>query len=450
MALTAIGASLIGAGISAAGNVASSAAGNVRSQKKWEKRQNYLERQQQRAEQRQFDYNKQLQDYAYEKNLEQWNLENAYNAPTAQMQRLMGAGLNPNLIYGDGGAAMAANSPTLQIGDVGSGTSNVAPYSADNFGGAFDYVGAAGLAIQSRLADAEIEKKNAETLGLLSDADFKNASFNLRLEDLAEGIANKVAGTENLQADTTGKEIANDTNLKLQPTKIAQAEQDLENTKKQGWNLDKMGKLLDSQVRKTKLEGDLLKVQKRIADLDEKIKKVDASNAQELMDLRKQRENSAIRLANNQADLVQKEWSYYDSKTRAELALSAAETLNRKAFAGLADSRKGYQDFVNKMNEILLDPTKETDAKTYWSALLLKNLDETSFMDVLKYVTDVVSDDSSSAGSDEKKNDSVKLNDSDLQKVAAHMYKWYNDHQSATDAEKAAERQRFIDEMLGN
>lgn len=33
-------------------------------------------------------------------NLKMWNLQNAYNTPSAQMQRFAEAGLNPNLIYG--------------------------------------------------------------------------------------------------------------------------------------------------------------------------------------------------------------------------------------------------------------------------------------------------------------------------------------------------------------
>lgn len=38
--------------------------------------------------------------------LEQWNRQNAYDSPAAQMQRLKDAGLNPNLLYGDMTAAI--------------------------------------------------------------------------------------------------------------------------------------------------------------------------------------------------------------------------------------------------------------------------------------------------------------------------------------------------------
>lgn len=69
-----------------------------------------------------------LAQYKYDKDLEQWNRENAYNTPTAQMQRYADAGLNPNLIYGQGSSGNASggvsyDAPNLQAytnyGDMG-------------------------------------------------------------------------------------------------------------------------------------------------------------------------------------------------------------------------------------------------------------------------------------------------------------------------------------------
>ncbi len=40
------------------------------------------------------------QNLANSQNIEFWNMQNAYNDPSAQMARLKQAGLNPNLIYG--------------------------------------------------------------------------------------------------------------------------------------------------------------------------------------------------------------------------------------------------------------------------------------------------------------------------------------------------------------
>ena len=55
--------------------------------------------------------NKQLAEYEWNKNLEMWNLQNQYNSPAAQMQRYKAAGLNPNLIYGQGNSGNATSLP---------------------------------------------------------------------------------------------------------------------------------------------------------------------------------------------------------------------------------------------------------------------------------------------------------------------------------------------------
>lgn len=55
--------------------------------------------------------NKELAEYAYSKDLEMWNLQNAYNSPQEQMKRFKEAGLNPNLIYGQGSSGNATTMP---------------------------------------------------------------------------------------------------------------------------------------------------------------------------------------------------------------------------------------------------------------------------------------------------------------------------------------------------
>lgn len=59
--------------------------------------------------------NMKLAQYQYEKNLEQWHRENAYNSPRSQMQRFADAGLNPMLMYGQGSSGQAASSPQLEM-----------------------------------------------------------------------------------------------------------------------------------------------------------------------------------------------------------------------------------------------------------------------------------------------------------------------------------------------
>lgn len=58
--------------------------------------------------------NKKMAEYSYNKDLQMWNLANQYNSPTAQMERFKKAGLNPNLIYGQGSAGNATQLPKYQ------------------------------------------------------------------------------------------------------------------------------------------------------------------------------------------------------------------------------------------------------------------------------------------------------------------------------------------------
>ena len=55
-------------------------------------------------------------DYAFNQNLQMWNLQNAYNDPAAQMERLQKAGLNPNLVYGCGNVTgnTSGSAPTYE------------------------------------------------------------------------------------------------------------------------------------------------------------------------------------------------------------------------------------------------------------------------------------------------------------------------------------------------
>lgn len=48
------------------------------------------------------EFNKEAAELEYQRNVEMWNMENAYNTPAQQMARMIEAGLNPNLVYGSG------------------------------------------------------------------------------------------------------------------------------------------------------------------------------------------------------------------------------------------------------------------------------------------------------------------------------------------------------------
>lgn len=67
----------------------------------------------------QYRYAKRLAEEEWARNYEMWQQMNEYNHPSAQMSRLQEAGLNPHLVYGSGGATVTASSPPVyRAGDV--------------------------------------------------------------------------------------------------------------------------------------------------------------------------------------------------------------------------------------------------------------------------------------------------------------------------------------------
>ena len=115
---------ILGAGFGAVGSIANVIGQNraIRQQIKAQKEENQKNR----------EYNLMLAQTQNRWNLEQWQRENDYNSPTAQMARFRAAGLNPNLIYGQ--TNPAASSPTLTSGAASSPTDMSAIGNKRNFG----------------------------------------------------------------------------------------------------------------------------------------------------------------------------------------------------------------------------------------------------------------------------------------------------------------------------
>lgn len=63
------------------------------------------------------DHNLDLAKLQNQLNIEQWQRENQYNSPTAQVARLAAAGLNADMMYGQGGISnISASSPSMTSG----------------------------------------------------------------------------------------------------------------------------------------------------------------------------------------------------------------------------------------------------------------------------------------------------------------------------------------------
>lgn len=144
---------------SIAGNIASNA--NINNQIS----------EQQRENQRNRDWNLNLAKMQNQWNIDQWNRENAYNSPAAQMARYKAAGLNPDLIYGQ--QNLAAASPEMTAGDGSQ------PTDVSNLANKRTIGEMAMQAAQTRLVNAQANKVEKE-------ADAQNVT-NSFLPDLLKG-----------------------------------------------------------------------------------------------------------------------------------------------------------------------------------------------------------------------------------------------------------------------
>lgn len=58
--------------------------------------------------------NKREAELAYQRQVEMWHMQNAYNSPSEQMKRFGAAGLNPHLMYNQGNPGNASGTPAYQ------------------------------------------------------------------------------------------------------------------------------------------------------------------------------------------------------------------------------------------------------------------------------------------------------------------------------------------------
>lgn len=108
------------------------------------------------AMKRQFGYQMEMAKWQNDVNRENWQLQNEYNSPAAQMARLQEAGLNPNLVYNGGSATTAAGSMAPAANP---GTPNIPDYGkyAQSFAASMSGM------LDQALKAANIEKVAQET-----------------------------------------------------------------------------------------------------------------------------------------------------------------------------------------------------------------------------------------------------------------------------------------------
>lgn len=133
--------------------------------------------------------NLKLAEYQYSKALEMWNRQNEYNLPKNQMSRLTDAGLNPNLVYGNGTVQGLTSAPAPQYH-----APTLQAYT--NFG-SLGAEQAITTYMQLKQSDAAINKTNAETQKLLKELPLVEMEKSLKELDIAKrGILNSISEKE--------------------------------------------------------------------------------------------------------------------------------------------------------------------------------------------------------------------------------------------------------------
>lgn len=188
---------------------------------------------------RQFRHEKAMAEYAYSKDLEQWERANEYNAPTQQMARLREAGLNPAMIYGSGGAkTVAAQTPKYQA---------VRPrYSYGSpFAGAMEAIN---QYQNYRLMEAQIDNAKSVAKSNERKAHYDQWYYNSRADnELYKSLINLY------QSQALGPKLADGTPM---PTIRRIMKQRLENAMAQYRQTEARTDLLEEQKELTSLQAD--------------------------------------------------------------------------------------------------------------------------------------------------------------------------------------------------
>jgi len=211
--------------------------------------------------------------------LEDWNMQNEYNSPTAQMARFKAAGLNPNLIYGqtntaDGvrNAPAGANEGKPFHLDTDIGSNTVAAYQNAKL----QDETLKNMETQRTVMLADVKQKEAATLNTLAQTDLTRTNiargeFDLALQNSLRGYNVAAAELANIQtsanigktqADTqftknhdARAEITTRQGLRESIARIAQMAVQNAKTRQETQNASQTGQmlLLETQLKRLEL-----------------------------------------------------------------------------------------------------------------------------------------------------------------------------------------------------
>lgn len=222
-------------------------------------------------------YNRQREDY-----IADYNMQNEYNSPSAQMARLRKAGLNPNLVYGNGQAV----TPSAQVKSASVGSYQPKAPQLD-IGGAFKE----GLSayIDTKVKEAQVDNLREQNTVLQIESMLKGSQIGvnqatkkkLEQEVSVQGalapyqIAAKAAEVAKLKAETSYVATQEEIALAMKQPNIEKVLQEILNMKKE--NVLKDTQISLNQVEKNKKLAEIDEISEKIHNmwLDGKLKEFD-------------------------------------------------------------------------------------------------------------------------------------------------------------------------------
>lgn len=239
---------------------------------------------------KQYKYNKLLMEQQNAYNVANWEMNNRYNTPSAQRERLKAAGLNPDLIYQNGAAGLTSLTPNGVSGQ------SVSAPDLSGFGSGIGNAGA--MAVQAyqeqRRVDSEVSlNKSAENL---NDAKAREADANAA----GKNIDNKYSDQEH---QIQIRKFQSETNLNDQQANVCVA-----------------------TVDKLKSEKQLIDSNKEIADLTRDYLRQTLSDRVAMV-------SEQLRISRKQADLIVK---YGDALYEADVQLKRAQAYGTVVSANAA------------------------------------------------------------------------------------------------------------------